>query len=134
MIEHTQYFLVAWMEIQKNDPYLMILFPCSLTGLAMEWFYHLPPDITSFNELFNKFVNHFSYNIENYIIIPNLYKIKKIQGESFASYLQRWRHKDSRCKCLIPDKQLFDIFISNVQVDISYQLAMLFPNEFEETI
>lgn len=64
----------------------------------------------------------------------DLYKNKQSQGESFTSYLQRWRHKASRCKWPIPNKELVDIFVSNVQAEVNYQLTMLCPTNFEETI
>lgn len=112
----------------------MGFFPHSLTSHTMEWFSHLPSRIKSFDELTTKFVNHFPFNIEHDVTIMDLYKIKQSQGESFTSYLQRWRHKASRCKWPIPDKELVDIFVSNVQPEINYQLTMLFLTNFKETI
>lgn len=116
LVEHVRDFSVSYMEVKKNESYLMRLFPHSLTGHAMEWFSHLPPGFKKFDELTTKFLNHFSFNIEQDVTIIDLYKIKQSQGESFTSYLQTWRHKASRCyKWPILDKELVDIFVSNVQ-------------------
>lgn len=120
LIEHIHNFSISCMEVQHNDSYLMRLFPRSPIGHAMEWFTHLTLAIKTFDELSNKFISHFSFNIEQDFTITNLSTIKQNQGESFTSYLQRWRQNASRCKWPIPDKELVDIFITNILPEINY--------------
>lgn len=63
--EHIQEIYIVCMEVSYNDTYLMHLFPWSLGGQEIKCFSHLPLDIKTFWELVDKFVAHFSYNIEH---------------------------------------------------------------------
>lgn len=64
-VEHVREFHTACMDFAFDHTYLMILFPHRLLGKALEWFTHLTLGIRTWNELADKFVIHFSYNIKS---------------------------------------------------------------------
>jgi len=95
--DHIREFSAACLEVTHNETYLMQLFSRSLGKQAMEWFSHLPPDIQNFNELVDKFITRFSYNIEHEISMLDLCNTKQKGEESFASFLQRWSQLAIKC-------------------------------------
>lgn len=79
---------MACIEVETEDTYLMRLFPKSLGGLALEWFSHLPPTITSWGELAEQFIANFSHNIETSVTLMDLCATKQYENETFASFIQ----------------------------------------------
>jgi len=101
---HIREFNATCLEVAHDETYLMRLFPRSLGSQAMEWFSRLPLGIKTFDELVNKFITHFSYNIEHEVSMLDLCNTKQKSGESFATFLQRWRQLASKCSYDIPEK------------------------------
>lgn len=60
------------MEFAHYESYLMHLFPRSLNGKSMEWLLRLPSEIKSFEELVNRFISQYSYNVMNGITMLDL--------------------------------------------------------------
>lgn len=76
--DHLKYFYIECKEVSYIDSYLFKIFPRRLGGQATDLFTHLPHGtITTFFELANKFVTHFSYNIQNDITIMDISNTKK---------------------------------------------------------
>ena len=46
-IDHIKEFCASCIKLSDEPPYLMILLPCSLGGLALEWYSKLPSTIKS---------------------------------------------------------------------------------------
>ena len=90
-IEHAREFHTACIDIAFEHTYLMRLFPRSLGGQCMEWFSKLPPGIRSFEEMVNKFITQYSYNIQHEITMKDLCNTKQKNGESLLTFIQRWR-------------------------------------------
>lgn len=132
--DHIKEFYVACMEVGYNDSHLIHLFPHCLGGPTIEWFSHLPLGIQTFQDIINQFVDHFSYNLDMDIILEVLYTLKQNKGESFANFLQRWRHRAIKIKWPIPKEQQIGIIISNVDTDLSFQLKMQCVASYEELI
>lgn len=132
--DHIQEFTAACLEVAHNKTYLMRLFPRSLGGQAMEWFSRLPLGIKTFDELVNKFITHFSYNIEHEVSMLDLCNTKQKGGESFATFLQRWRQLASKCSYDMPEKQLLEMFVHNLHPDLSYQIQIQCPTSFTKVI
>lgn len=65
---------------------LMRLFPRSLTGKDMEWFTKLSPPLKSFDQIVHRFIQQYSYNIQNFITMFDLYNIKQHQGKPFMTF------------------------------------------------
>jgi len=89
-IEHVREFHTACLELAYDHTYLMRLFPRSLVGQALEWFVHLPMGIQTWTKLVDKFISHFSYNIEMDVNIATLFQMRQEDGETFISFFQRW--------------------------------------------
>lgn len=103
-IEHVKELHTACIDIAFEHTYLMILFPSSsLVGKALEWFSNLPLRIQTWSGLVDNFVTHFSYNIENNIILATLCQDQK-EGETFIYFFQGWRSMDRKCPCQISKK------------------------------
>lgn len=88
--DHIRQFFTTHMEVADEDTYLMYLFPKILRGQSLEWFSHLFLMITSWRELVEQFITNFSYNIDNPVTQMDLCDTKQREGESFASFMQRW--------------------------------------------
>jgi hypothetical protein len=87
----VQEFHIDLIGIALEKMYLMRLFFRSLTRHALEWFSHLPMGIQTFDEIANKFITHFYFNIENNIAIATLCQTKKEEGENFITFFKIWR-------------------------------------------
>ena len=86
--DHVRYLYALSMDFMHEDTFLMHLFPRSLRGQAMEWFTKLGPPLKTFDELAQRFIQQYSYNIEHPMTVLDLCQIKKKPGEPFAIYLQ----------------------------------------------
>ena len=90
--DNVHQFYSMSFEFQHEDSYLIILFPRSLKGQAMEWFTNITPLIKTFKETIHKFVQNFAYNLSRSITMLDLCNLKQNQGESFVNFLKIWRH------------------------------------------
>lgn len=77
---------------------------------------------------------HLSYNLDVDVILEELYILKQNKGELFTHFLQWWRHRASKCKWPISEKQQVEIIVGNVEIDFSFQLRMQCIKLFEELI
>lgn len=101
--DHVREFHSACLEVTYEDTYLMRLFPKSLGGTTTSWFSRLPGGIRTFEELIQKFLSHYSYNIERDITMADLCNTKQKPGELFSVFLQRWRQMSSRRSLQLPE-------------------------------
>lgn len=53
----------------------------------MEWLYKLTPPIRSFDELVNKFITQYSYNIQHAITMLDVCNTKQKKNETFMVFL-----------------------------------------------
>lgn len=81
-----------------------------------------------------KFVAHHAHNIERDVSIVDLCNTKKNKGELFSTFLQRRRHLSSRRSFHILEEQLVEIFISNLNEEMEFQLEVKCSYSFEEMI
>lgn len=112
----------------------MSFFPWSLGGHCMEWFSKLQPGIWSFEELVNRFISQFSFNIQHVVTIKYLYNMKKKKGETFLWFLQCWKNLFARYPRSIPEEEKMELFIDNLTDDMSYRLELQCPSTFEKVI
>lgn len=104
-IDHIREFVTSCADIAHEHTYLMRLFPKSLTGPALEWFYTLQPGIQSWRELASKFVKNYTYNIDTNTSITTLCQLTQEDlGETFIPFFQKWRGLASHCNIDIPEK------------------------------
>ncbi|KAH9323714.1 hypothetical protein KI387_018353, partial [Taxus chinensis] len=133
--EHVKEFYMQCQEVAYRDTYLLRLFPQSLGGQALDWFFHLPKgSVTTFTDLSEKFVKHFSYNLDSEITMLDLCNTRQRPNENFASFLQRWHGIASRFPCSVPERQLVSIFVPNLNAELSFHMQMHCLNSFEEVI
>lgn len=88
--DHIRGFYVACIEPTYDDTYLIHLFLGNFTRQAMDWYTHLLGNIKSWNELVEKFICHFAFNIDNEITMLDLCNAKQKPGEPLMTFLQRW--------------------------------------------
>ena len=67
----------------------MRLFPKSLKGQAIEWLTKITPPLKNFEDLVQKFIQHFSYNVQKLVSMLDLFNLKQDQGEPFITLLHR---------------------------------------------
>lgn len=75
-IDHVREFRTMILEFSYEETYLMRLFPWSLGEQCLEWFSKLSPPINTFEELVNKFITQYSYNIQHDITMKDLCNLK----------------------------------------------------------
>ncbi|KAM3382992.1 hypothetical protein P3S68_008567 [Capsicum galapagoense] len=120
---------------EGKEELLMAYFSECLSGLASEWF--IDQDIDkwiSWDDLANKFVQQFQYNVE---LIPDeksLTSITKKNTESFRKYAIRWREQAVRVKPPMKESKIVEVFIQ-VQDETYYQhLLPALGNPFIEVL
>lgn len=111
----------------------MHLFPQSLGGTTTQWFSRLPGGIRTFEELVQKFITHYAHNIERDVTMANLCNTKQKPGELFSSFLLQWRQLSSRRSLHLPEQELVEIFISNLNDEMEFHLDMKGTESFKET-
>lgn len=89
--DHIREFCTMSLEFSHDDTYMMRLFLWSLGGQMMEWLSKIMPPIRSFEELVNKFVSQYSYNIQHEVTMLDLCNTKQKNNEPFMMFLRRWR-------------------------------------------
>ena len=99
-------------EVAYNDVFLMHLFPKSLAGPTLEWFYRIPYGIVStFTQLSEAFVAQYAHLVETELSVVDLVHTKQKGGESLADYLQRWQTLTTRISCTLPERHLVKMFV-----------------------
>lgn len=89
--------------------------------------------ISSFVDQLEKFVTHFSFNLEKDINTLDLLKEKQREGETFASYLQRWCALASHLKSPL-NEEMVTIFVTNAHPDMAHNLSLHCVITFLEVI
>jgi hypothetical protein len=124
-VSHVKEFYMACQEVAYSDNFLMRLFPKSLGGTALEWFYKIPyGTVSTFAELSEKFVAQYAHNVENELSLLDLCNSKQKGGESLADYLQRWQGLTTRLSYQPPEQHLIKIFINNLHPKLAYHMRM----------
>lgn len=113
---------------------MMRLFPKRLGGQTMEWISKLTPPIKSFDELVNKLISQYSYNIQHDFTMLNICNTKQKNNETCMVFLQRWRRMVSRYPRDVPEKEKMEILIDNSNDKMSYQLKIKFLPSFQKLI
>ena len=82
-ITHLKEFSILCHEVAYSDDYLKRLFAWSLGGPTLEWLMNLSKDsYTTFDDLIEKFVAQYSYNIEHHASLSDLCNTKQQNGET----------------------------------------------------
>jgi len=124
-VTHIKEFYMHCQEVVYNDAFLLRLFPKSLAGLALEWFYRIPyGTIHSFAELSEAFVAQYAHLVETELSIVDLVHTKKKGGESLAEYLQRWQTLTTRIYCTLPERHLVKMLIDNAHPSLAHHMTM----------
>ncbi|CAL2277093.1 unnamed protein product [Prunus armeniaca] len=87
-----------------------LLFPSSLTGATLNWFYHLElGTVDSFDELKQIFLNHFMIQTDRLYSADDLYTVRQREDEPLREYAARFNHEYSRCPEM-DDRAAYDAF------------------------
>lgn len=100
----------------------------------MQWFSQLPGGIRTFDGLVQKFISHHAHNMEHEVSMTDLCNTKQKNRELFSDFLQRWRHLTSKHSFPILEEQLVQIFISNMNEKLEFNLQVKCSTFFEEVI
>jgi hypothetical protein len=105
--EHIGQFLAHLGELADGEAFRVRLFSLSLTGTAFAWYVALPPNsINSWNELENKFHEHFFVG-EYELGLADLASVRQGRDESVNDYIQRFWDTRNRCfRIHVADKEL----------------------------
>ena len=91
LVTHVKEFYMHWKEVAYNDVFIMCLFPKSLAGPTLKWFYQVPySTINTFAKLLETFVAQYAHLVETKFSMVDLFHTKQKRGERLAEYLQIW--------------------------------------------
>ncbi|KAM1986768.1 hypothetical protein ACFX15_034116 [Malus domestica] len=75
-----------------------LLFPSTLSGGALNWYCHLPPEMVDlFEELRKLFISQQIFQTDCLHSADDLYTIRQKPDESLCMYASRFSHEYSRC-------------------------------------
>lgn len=94
----------------------------------------MPSGIRTFDDLVQEFVSHHAHNIELDASMVDLFNTKQKNGELFSTFFQRWRHLSSRCSFPIPEEQLVEILISNLNEEMEFHSEVKCLDSFKDVI
>lgn len=98
-----------------------------VTGLNLtSWFNQVIFDLV------HKFVSHYEYNIENDASMIELCNMKQRTRETFANFLQGWRHLIRKFPQDIPISYQVELFQCNLFPEMSHPLSCQCLETFEE--
>ncbi|CAL2231622.1 unnamed protein product [Prunus armeniaca] len=81
-----------------SDEDICLIFPSTISGAALNWFYRLNPrTINSFDSLKQTFLDHFMIQIDRMYSIDDFYMLRQGDDESLREYAVRFSHEYSRC-------------------------------------
>ncbi|CAL9005537.1 unnamed protein product [Prunus brigantina] len=91
------------------------LFPSTLAGAALNWFYRLEPGtVDSFDQLKQIFLNHFMIQTDRLYSTDDLYTIRQGDSEPLREYAARFSHEYSQCP-ETDNRAAFDAFKSGLR-------------------
>ncbi|CAL2230990.1 unnamed protein product [Prunus armeniaca] len=77
---------------------MCLLFPSTLSGAALNWFYMLNPrTINTFDSLKQAFLDHFMIQTDRLYSADDLYMLRQGEDEPLREYAARFSHEYSRC-------------------------------------
>ncbi|KAM2544763.1 hypothetical protein TB1_016414 [Malus domestica] len=83
---------------RHTDEKRCLLFPSTLSGGALNWYFRLPPEtVDSFEELRKLFVSQHIFQTDRLHSADDLYTIHQKPDESLRKYAGRFSHEYSRC-------------------------------------
>ncbi|CAL2255798.1 unnamed protein product [Prunus armeniaca] len=89
---------------------MWLIFPSTLSGAALNWFYRLNPHtINSFDSLKQTFLAHFMIQTDRLYSADDLYMLRQGDDEPLREYAARFSHEYSRCP-KIDDQATFSAF------------------------
>jgi len=98
-----------------NDELLIHCFQDSLVGAALIWYISLNKvDIKTFKDLWEAFVQRYSYNLN---LAPNRRELQAMtqdDNESIKAYAQRWRDLAAQVRPPLEEKELTEIFLDTL--------------------
>ena len=126
-IIHIKEFYMHFQDVAYNDVFLMCLFPKSLAGPALEWFYRIPyVTVSTFSQLSEAFVAQYAHLVETKLSMVDLVHTKQKGGEILADYLQRWQNLTTRISCTLPERHLVKMFVDNAHPSLAHHMALKF--------
>ncbi|KAM1360151.1 hypothetical protein ACFX2F_047045 [Malus domestica] len=97
-----------------TDEEQCLFFPSTFSGGALNWYYHLPPEmVDSFEELRKLFVSQHIFQTDRLHSEDGLYTIRQKPDESLRMYAGRLNHKYSCC-AEVDDKTAFKAFTAGL--------------------
>ncbi|BFG15857.1 hypothetical protein CerSpe_021310 [Prunus speciosa] len=98
-----------------SDEGMCLLFPSTLNGAALNWFYRLNRrTINSFDGLKQTFLDHFMIQTDRLYSTNDLYMLRQGEDEPLREYVARFSHEYSRCPDT-DDRAAFGAFKSGLR-------------------
>ncbi|KAM3397567.1 hypothetical protein P3S68_001079 [Capsicum galapagoense] len=123
-VAHLRRYCNQLRGVRGKKELLIAYFGESLSSLASEWFVDQDIDKwSSWDDLANKFVQKFQYNVEMIPDEKSLTNMKKKNNENFREYAIRWREQAARVKSPMKESKIVEVFIQ-AQNETYYQYLL----------
>ncbi|KAM1185303.1 hypothetical protein ACFX2G_014928 [Malus domestica] len=97
-IKHLNLFESTMAYRMHTDEERCLLFPSTLSGGALNWYFHLPPEtVDSFEELRKLFVSQHIFQTDLLHYADDLYTIHQKLDELLRMYAGRFSYEHSHC-------------------------------------
>ena len=128
---HLKMYMGALNPHGFSNDLLAQLFQQSLTGAALKWFISLDlTNIGACEDICNEFNKQYRYNIKVDVTWRELETSKQRNGETFTSFLTRWREKSSQMINRPSEQKQVDII---VKISCLLTKACCKPNTFQRS-
>ncbi|XP_060202130.1 uncharacterized protein LOC132630577 [Lycium barbarum] len=132
---HLRSYCDQLVGVKKNEPLIMRLFSCSLTGEAAKWF--ATQDMCqwlTWKDMAESFMETFRFNVET---VPDRYYLEKVKQKSTENYrvfASRWRAEESRVQPQMCKGELVSVFIMSQEPDFYDRMLSMAGRPFAELV
>ncbi|KAH9299864.1 hypothetical protein KI387_044087 [Taxus chinensis] len=134
---HIKAYAIAIQELLPWDGVVAKIFPKTLEGIALDWYYRIPEaSIHSFKHLMLEFIKAFDMNKLLRTGIREFLHIKQEHNESVTHFIQRWRTViySSASAPNMDQMELCDLFLHSLSREVKEEVQKFPLRTYDEVL
>ncbi|KAH9303449.1 hypothetical protein KI387_015032, partial [Taxus chinensis] len=134
---HIKAYATAIRELLPWDGVVAKIFPKTLEGIALDWYYRIPEaSIHSYKQLVSEFIKAFDMNKLLRTGIREFLHIKQEHNESVAHFIQRWRTVlySSTSAPNMDQMELCDLFLHSLSREVKEEVQKFPLRTYDEVL